>query len=277
MQPSERTSGFKYFYPKLFPEPTEVCIHKLGIREVMPSCFIERPRGKGDALIMLFHDPACASSHPGESLLYEPETMMIWPPGKGQFYGNRERDYCHSWVHCSGSRIDRILEQSGLPVLRPFAVPNPSAFEQCLLSIHGEMVAYTRPDEVIIGHYLEICFREISRMREGEKQTARIPENLLTVQRWIDTKSSHRITLAEMAAMAGMSVSHFTWLFKQHFGMPPMKYLLQHRMLHAAHLLANRSLSISEICEQVGYDDLFHFSKMFKKQFGMSPRKMRGV
>ncbi len=46
-------------------------------------------------------------------------------------------------------------------------------------------------------------------------------------------------------------------------------------MRHAAHLLANRNLTISEIALQVGYDDLFHFSKTFKKHFGASPRSYR--
>ena len=75
-----------------------------------------------------------------------------------------------------------------------------------------------------------------------------------------------------MARTAGMSVSSLSARFKKTFGLAPKAYLLQYRMRHAAHLLANRNLTISEIATQVGYDDLFHFSKTFKKHFGTSPR-----
>jgi len=46
-------------------------------------------------------------------------------------------------------------------------------------------------------------------------------------------------------------------------------------LLHAAHLLADRNLTISEIATRVGYNDPFFFSWMFKKHFGQSPREMR--
>ena len=236
---------------------------------------VERPHGTGDYLLMLFHDPVVAGSNPCTERADKPDMMMIWPPGKGQFYGNPAQRFTHTWIHCEGARIQRLLRLAKLPFLKLFPVPNPSCFQQCLLDVHAELVSYARPDPVIIGNLLENCLREISRKLTGSEKNAHIPENLLAVRRLIATVPSRAITLGEMAALAGMSVPYFCSRFKNAFGLPPMECLIQHRLHRAAHLLSDRNLTVSEIADQSGYNDLFHFSKMFKKQFGVGPREMR--
>jgi len=103
----------------------------------------------------------------------------------------------------------------------------------------------------------------------------RVPDRLLAARQWINSNPSQPMTLNDLAQSAGMSAPYFCAQFKKFFGLAPMEYLIQHRMLHAEHLLADRNLTISEIATLVGYNDPFFFSKMFKKHFGQSPRKMR--
>jgi AraC family transcriptional regulator, arabinose operon regulatory protein len=241
MKSSERHPGFRYFCTEGSQYPVELSVRKLGIRELMTPCVIERSLGTGDYLIMLFHDAANAACAAGNGGMNAPETMMIWTPGKAQYYGNPHECFAHSWIHCDGARVRRILRSANLPVLVPFSVPNPTVFEQCLSAIHSEMISYIQPDMVIVGNLLDTCLRTIARsIAPLADRGARIPENLAAVRRWINSEDSSRsISLSEMAAMSGLSVSHFTALFRKHFGQPPMQYLLQHRMLLAAHLLAN--------------------------------------
>jgi len=268
-------TGFKRFFTPRPLDSRELSIRGIGIRELMPPGMIERPHGTGDYLFMLFHDPAVAGIRPLTEPPGGPDTMMVWPPGKPQYYGNRERRFTHTWIHCEGRRVQRILRQTRLPLLKPFAAADPSRFQQCLLDIHSELVSYAPPDEIIIGNLLENSLRELSRLNDGAGKTVRIPENLLAVHRLISSSPAQLITLDGMARMAGSSVPYFCAQFKKTFGLSPMQYLIQHRMHHAAHLLNNRNLTISEIAAKVGYEDLFHFSRMFKKHFGLSPRTMR--
>ena len=268
-------SGYKRFFSPQPLDSRELSICGIGIRELMPNCRVERPHGTGDYLLMLFHDPVGVGSEPCMETLEKPDMMMIWPPRKGQFYGNLQQRFTHTWIHCEGKRIQSALRLAKLPVLKPFPVPNPSCFQQCLLDVHGELVSYKSPDTVIIGNLLENCFREISRKLAGFEKIDRTSEGLLAVRRLIATVPSRTITLGEMAALAGMSVPYFCSRFKSAFGLPPMEYLIQHRLHRAAHLLSDRNLTISEIAAQSGYNDLFHFSKMFKKHFRVGPREMR--
>lgn len=268
-------SGFRLFFTPRPLDSREISIAGMGVREIMPPCMIERPHGTGDYLFMLFHDPVVMDDKPTESPLQKPDTMMIWTPGKGQYYGNRSQRYSHTWIHCEGTKIARILKNSKLPILRPFPISDSSPFQQCLLDIHSELVSYTTPDPIIISNRLENCLREIARTISLHPANVRIPENLLNVRRLIGSAPAQNLTLEDLAKSAGMSVSHFSAQFKKNFGLSPIECLIQHRMHHAGHLLSNKNMTVSEIALQVGYEDLFHFSKMFKKHFGISPRGMR--
>jgi AraC-like DNA-binding protein len=266
-------SGIKRYFSHEPAEGRELRIRGIGIREVMPPCLVDRPRGTGDYLFMLFHDEAFIGRLKAKP--EKPDSLVIWPPGKGQYYGHPTRRFTHSWTHCDGPRVGRILRRARLPLLKPIHLPDPSHFVQCLLDIHSEMVSYTRPDPILTGNLLENGVRSLARTITETGSAVRIPENLLAVRRLIGTAPAQNMTLREMASIAGMSVPYFCSRFKKAFDLSPVECLIQHRMHHASHLLTNKNLSVTEIASDVGYDDLFHFSKMFKKHFGLSPREMR--
>jgi AraC family transcriptional regulator of arabinose operon len=273
--PLATVSGFKRFFsPPLVASP-QLTIRGIGVRETMPPGLIERPDGRGDFLFMLFHEAAAAGCAPRPRVLDFPDIFMIWTPGKPQYYGHPTERFTHTWIHCDGARIRRILRHSGLPVLKPFAVSESSRFQQSLLDIHSELVSYLRPEPLIIGNLLENSLLHLARTQTGPVAATRVPENLLAVRRFIGGAPATPVTLPDLAAMAGMSVPHFSAVFRKTFGLPPMECLIQHRLHHAARLLDNPNLTISEIAAEVGYQDLFHFSKIFKKHFGVSPRDMR--
>jgi len=267
--------GFKRFFSPQTLGTKTVGVRGIGIREAMPACLVERPLGTGDYLIMLFHDEAQIGTSPAMLPTDRPDTMMIWPPGKGQFYGNPRRGFIHSWIHCEGHRIRHALRQARLPLAEPFPVGNISPFQQTLLDVHAEVVSYMPPDEIIIGNLLENCFRELARQLQRVDTGIQVPERLMAVYRLIAAVPDHHITLEKLASLAAISPSHFSAKFRKTFGLAPMECLIQHRMHRAAHLLSDNNLTVSEIARQVGYEDAFHFSKTFRKHFGSSPRAMR--
>ena len=239
----------------------------------MPARLVERPAGTGDYLFMLFHDRANVGTSPATSVV-PPDTLMIWPPGRAQYYGSRDHGFEHSWLHCSGTRVRRILRETQLPLGFPFPAPDVARFQQCLSDIHGELTLHLQPDLRIVGNTLENCLRELARQREASKE-GRISPPLLALRRIMDDVPDERISLADMARKAGMAASTFSASFRRTFGLSPSSYLIQCRMRRAAHLLSNCCLSVSETATAVGYDDPFHFSKLFKKHMGVSPREMR--
>ena len=82
-------------------------------------------------------------------------------------------------------------------------------------------------------------------------------------------------TVPELAALAGMSPSHFSRVFKSAFGTSPIDWLRRERISQAKRRLADTSDDIKEIAEQVGYADRYFFSKDFKKHTGFTPSQFR--
>lgn len=81
------------------------------------------------------------------------------------------------------------------------------------------------------------------------------------------------LTLEGLAQMAGLSVSHYSRLFKKYIGYSPIDYLTHLRVDRAKELLVLSDYRLKSIAGSVGYTDEFYFSRIFKKVTGVSPRE----
>jgi len=82
-------------------------------------------------------------------------------------------------------------------------------------------------------------------------------------------------TVAKLAAHVGMSRSPFAARFMALVAQSPMFYLKRWRLQLAAQLLQDRTLSLSDIAERVGYESTAALSRVFKREFGVSPAQYR--
>lgn len=74
-----------------------------------------------------------------------------------------------------------------------------------------------------------------------------------------------------LAGVAGMSVWHYSRVFKNRTGISPMEYVNGIRMDRAKEMLLVSGQTIKHIASQVGFQDEFYFSRKFKKYVGVSP------
>ena len=100
---------------------------------------------------------------------------------------------------------------------------------------------------------------------------------LKRVQDYMHTKvvKGESISMLEIAAVAGVSQSHFLRLFKSETGRSPHAYYDELRMDHAVHLLKTTEDSIAQIAVRCGFNDHSYFSRRFKKTFKISPSQFR--
>lgn len=89
--------------------------------------------------------------------------------------------------------------------------------------------------------------------------------------RYMDVNYSSHITLAQLAAHVHLHPNYLCAIFKQHSGQTILDYLNTLRIRKARQLLNRGNLSITQVAEQVGFNDTDHFSRTFKSLTGISP------
>jgi len=77
--------------------------------------------------------------------------------------------------------------------------------------------------------------------------------------------------LKEMAAAAGLSVPHFSELFRKGIGYSPSDYFTRLRIQKACRLLELTDRSVQDVAARTGYADRYYFSRVFRKIMGLPP------
>ena len=102
--------------------------------------------------------------------------------------------------------------------------------------------------------------------------------NFETIQASFDFLNAHYEsdkTIEEIAAMSYVSPVWFRKLFKQQTGVTPAEYRVKLRLKQAENYLKFGNMSVREIAEAVGYNDVSLFIRHFKRFFGVTPLAAR--
>ncbi len=105
----------------------------------------------------------------------------------------------------------------------------------------------------------------------AESETRR----LLRARDEIDRRFAEPLNVHDLAAVAMVSAAHFSRRFKRLFGQPPHEYLYYRRIERAKWLLRTSDMSVTDICNAVGYSSLGTFTTTFVRLVGESPTTHR--
>ena len=83
--------------------------------------------------------------------------------------------------------------------------------------------------------------------------------------------ASEELSIPALASACHMGESYFQRLFKEKYGMPPKKYMIQLKVNHACELLRMEQFSVSQVAEMSGFSDVYFFSRQFKNYIGITP------
>jgi two-component system, response regulator YesN len=92
---------------------------------------------------------------------------------------------------------------------------------------------------------------------------------------YIWSNYNQEISLSKLAEAVGINPYYLSHLFRKEMGISFLEYLTSVRMSIAKSLLKQTSMSIMEICLEVGYQDPSHFAKIFKMKEGTHPTEYR--
>jgi AraC family transcriptional regulator len=101
------------------------------------------------------------------------------------------------------------------------------------------------------------------------------PRRLRMVQDYIEANLADEIMLADLAAIAGVSNTHFCRAFHKSTGIASHQYLIRRRVERAKTLLAEGELPIAQIAFAVGFGNQSHMTTHFRRLVGTTPRRFR--
>lgn len=207
----------------------------------------------------------------GQAYLIEPGDLFILrSTAEAEFCTGPDKFCEKSSIILTGNLTDLFLRHSSLADKDVLTLSQPSKFDDYL-----DRLTALQPLENRCLEISSCCFELLQYLINADNIPAPLPPKLTEVLKLMKSCLSARVSMAELAKAAGISLQTLNKLCRTALQTSPHKKLTQIRMSHAAELLETTSLSVKEIAAEVSYDNALNFSTEFKKHFGISPRLYR--
>ena len=138
------------------------------------------------------------------------------------------------------------------------------------------------PDTLEISYSLSRLLRHLTACKPlpGERRDIHSSDDvrdviLESINRYVRSHLSQAVTISDIAAELGYSVSHLRAVFRDRLNVSLGRYMRESRLSEAAQLLQSSDHNISDIGERCGFDSLYAFSRAFRKAYGIPPRAYR--
>ncbi len=194
-------------------------------------------------------------------------------------YGASDADpWSIAWVHFAGTEADAWFELA-MGRRAPLATCHTPAERLDSLGfdrIHTVLAAgYGLPELLDAASALRIGLVSVSRRRAQNSMALSAQDRVNASIEVLRRDWMHPHHLPELAAAAGLSVTHYTAIFRRLTGFAPIDFLIRQRIQHGATLLATSFIPIAEIAPACGFNDPYYFSRSFGRVMGCSPRHYR--
>jgi len=134
-------------------------------------------------------------------------------------------------------------------------------------SSDAEAIGFWRTQQVFIDILQEIQIHSLDE--------SKIVELSVKVQAFLRDNYNKKITNKLLASVFHFHPNYIGRSLKQTIGLSPNEFLVRYRMEEAQKQLLNTNASITEIAENVGFQNVYYFSTAFKQFSGLSPKKYR--
>ena len=197
-----------------------------------------------------------------------------------------EKPYHSLHFYLPRSALDGIAEQAGAPRVDELDCQFGFGHDDEVMRHIGAALleGLRRPAEVnqlFVDHMMLAFTAHVAQSYGGLKRisdTARgglAPWQVKRACERLEADLSGKLSLQQIAAEFGLSVSHFSRAFRNSVGLPPHQWLLRQRVRAAKQLMTVRGLPLSEIAISAGFANQSHFTRVFSAVVGASPAAWR--
>lgn len=143
-----------------------------------------------------------------------------------------------------------------------------------LSDIYIRTIDRCHTEEEIHHLHKEVVDDFVTRMHQLHKNKL-YSKVIITCLDYIHDNLHTKITLEDLASVAGLSTSYLSRLFHKEVGLPVSKYIIRKRVEAAENMLKFSEYSFIEISNYLGFSSESHFIQTFKEYTGYTPKVYR--
>ena len=155
---------------------------------------------------------------------------------------------------------------------------NPKVYEKNIYYQEYEALNNRQSYELFLetqGILLQLVSKFIGPEQLQKRDTTGIPSKVVDLLGFIQLNLGKPLTVKQLATMVNQHPDYLSRLFLKLTGERPLSYIHTKRIERAQYLMMTTQLSLSQIAEATGFDNLPHFSKVFKKKTSLTPGQYR--
>lgn len=201
---------------------------------------------------------------------------LIHPPHTPLVHGlaDDENGFENDWIYFDGEGMESFIKELEIPLNESFNVENSNCLTKYINEISNEKKEHFFAEYNISGIIYNMLVN-IARLRKMNDFNSCSFDSVKRVRKEMIDNFQQRHTIKSLADASGYSTSRFCELYKMFYDSSPIADLLKTRISMAKHYLLVTGLSVTEIAEICGFDNIHYFSSVFKKTVGCSPLQYR--
>ena len=235
-----------------------------------------RENGRVDYYVMYILSGYCIVIENGEEHRAEIGDLILYRPNERQeYYFNGDAKTSYLYAHFSGKICDEVLNACGFS-RRINKVGASKKAELIFCDAISEFHLKKPHWEQVSAAYLLQFITTAATISDEKAQPSGLSQVYNAIE-YMRSNYEENHSVEFYAKMCHLSTSRFAYLFKSAMGIPPKQYLQKLKAENALRLLTSTELSVSEISEEVGINDVNYFIRMFKKRMGYTPSTVREI
>ena len=231
-----------------------------------------RTEGSPQAIVILCVEGAGWCRLPSGRYEVEAGRALVIPAGLAHEYGAApDRPWTIWWLHLGGADVAELVGALSGPVV-------PAGDVYRAVSLIDEVLTRMERDDSVRSRQAAAgaAWHLLALLAAGQTGApAGRNDAIQQAQQYLRDHLGTRTSVAELAALARLSPSHFAALFRRATGTGVLQYQTRLRMSRARELLDTTDQAVTEIARTLGYADPFYFSRQFRAVHGMSPSDYR--
>ncbi|MBE6610893.1 MAG: AraC family transcriptional regulator [Ruminococcaceae bacterium] len=194
------------------------------------------------------------------------------------YYADKDDPFDKIWINFRGSLVDGLVELYGLRTDVFVRHQTDDRICQLITDIHSLLWNNKNAMDLELMRQCSVKVMEIlsiAMCRESLEHGLRPISTAEKIQHYIEMHLYEGISLDDIAEYFNLHKVYTIRLFRERFGMTPMKYLSRRRIEVACRMIEEGQMSFKEIAAALHFADGPYFSGRFKKEMGVSPTEYR--